>query len=400
MKKLTIVIVSYNVRYYAEQCIRSVLKAVEGVDAEIWVVDNHSRDDSVAYLHERFPEITIVSVNHNLGFSRANNRAIGQTESEYLLLLNPDTIVGEQTIKDTLNFMDKHPDAGGAGVKMLTSTGEKAKESRRGIPSPITAFYKMCGLCSRYPKHPKFGKYYMCGMPWDVEGEIEIVSGAYFMLRRRALEEVGLLDEDYFMYGEDIDLSYRLLKGGWKNWYIPTSILHYKGESTQKTSFRYVHVFYDSMLIFLRKHFRHLSFFILLPLKLAVWFKAFITLLSLVPSMIRKMLGFNIVRKEEQPEYLFISQQANMGKCQKLARVKGLQAQFVEGCSQSLPDGHLSIEMMAPKKSLLYVVYDISAYTMQDIFSIMERSANDNVRLGTFNPENNVLITDQEVLYE
>ena len=241
--KLSVIIVSYKVRFYIEQSLRSLLRAVDGIDTEIFVVDNHSDDGSVEFISERFPDVNVIDSSRNLGFSRANNLAMRQCEGEYILLLNPDTIVAETTIRDVLNFMDTHPKAGGAGVMMLKDNGEKAMESRRGIPTPMTSFYKMSGLCGRYPMSHRFGHYYMSYLPWDKPERIEIVSGAFFMLRHAAINKVGMLDEDFFMYGEDIDLSYRLLKGGYENWYIPAPILHYKGESTHKSSFRYVHVF-------------------------------------------------------------------------------------------------------------------------------------------------------------
>jgi GT2 family glycosyltransferase len=236
--KLTVIIVSYNVRHYVEQCLNSLYRALNGIEAEIYVVDNHSRDDTVEALTRSYPDVNLVASNHNLGFARANNIAVKQSESEYVLLINPDTFVGEGVISECLKFMDEHADAGALGVRMIDSNGNVAQESRRGLPTPMTAFYKMCGLCKRFPKNTRFGKYYMGYLPWDKPVEIEVVSGAFFMMRRASLEKVGLLDEDFFMYGEDIDLSYRLLKAGLHNWYYPATILHYKGESTQKSSFR------------------------------------------------------------------------------------------------------------------------------------------------------------------
>ena len=225
--KLTVVIVNYNVCYYLEQCLLSVQKALEGIEGEIYVVDNHSKDGSVAYLSARFPAVHFIDSNHNLGFARANNIAIRQSCGEYVLLLNPDTIVGEHTLSDVLQFMDAHPQAGGAGVMMHNTDGSRANESRRAIPTPMVSFRKMLGFSSRY---------YMSHLPWDKPGRIEVISGAFCMLRRRALDQVGLLDEDFFMYGEDIDLSYRLLKGGFENWYIPSPILHYKGGRSSRLS--------------------------------------------------------------------------------------------------------------------------------------------------------------------
>ena len=269
MNKLSIVIVSYNVRSYLEQCLQSVQKALEGIEGEVWVVDNQSQDDSVEVLRRDYPWVRLIANTENMGFARANNLAIRQSQSDYVLLLNPDTVVGEQTLRGVLQFMDAHPEAGGAGVMMHNEDGTVAPESRRGLPTPWVAGLKMLGFTKRY---------YMSHLPWDQPGRIDVIRGAVCMLRRKALDQVGLLDEDFFMYGEDIDLSYRLLKGGWQNWYLPYPIIHFKGKSTQKSDYRYVHIFYQAMLIFFRKHYGHLSFFFTMPVKIAIYFRAAIAL--------------------------------------------------------------------------------------------------------------------------
>lgn len=273
MNKLSIIIVSYNVRSYLEQCLQSVQRALAGIEGEVWVVDNDSHDDTVSVLRSDYPWVRLVVNSENLGFARANNIAIRQSQSEYVLLLNPDTVVEESTLRGVLAFMDAHPEVGGAGVMMHNEDGTVAPESRRGLPTPWVAAQKMLGFTNRY---------YMSHLPWDRPGRIDVISGAFCMLRRKALDQVGLLDEDFFMYGEDIDLSYRLLKGGWQNWYLPLSIIHYKGKSTQKTEFRYVHIFYQAMLIFFRKHYSHLSFLYAIPVKIAIYFRAFIALIDIL----------------------------------------------------------------------------------------------------------------------
>ena len=255
--KLSVVIVNYNVKHYLWQCVHAVMSATKGMDADVWVVDNASTDGSETYLTSSFPQLHWVGNTENVGFARANNQAIRLSAAQYVLLLNPDTIVGEEVLRQAVAFMDAHPEAGGLGVQMLNRDGSFARESRRGVPTPLTAFYKMTGLSTLFPKSPRFGRYYMQYLDVNEAAQIEIISGAFCMLRREALDQVGLLDEDYFMYGEDIDLSYRLLQGGWQNWYAPLNILHYKGESTQKTSFRYVQNFYNVMLIFFNKHLAH-----------------------------------------------------------------------------------------------------------------------------------------------
>ena len=281
-KKICIVIVSYNVCQLLDECLQSVKRALQGIDGEIYVVDNLSTDGTVETLQPRHPDVHFIANKQNVGFACANNQAIRCTDSEYVLLLNPDTVVYENTLRGVLDFMDQHPEAGGAGVRMLTREGKPAPESRRAIPTPWVAMLKMLGATRRY---------YMSHLSWDEPGRIEVVSGAYCMLRRKALDEVGLLDEDFFMYGEDIDLSYRLLKGGWQNWYLPLDIVHYKGESTQKSSFRYVHVFYQAMLIFFRKHYSHLSFIFSLPIKTAIYFRALVALLRMLGNRLSNFVN-------------------------------------------------------------------------------------------------------------
>ena len=288
-KKISIVIVSYNVSKLLDECLQSVARALQGIDGEVFVVDNHSKDNTLTMLKEKHPEVRVIANEVNVGFSRANNQAIRLSEAEYVLLLNPDTVVYENTLHGVLDFMDQHPQAGGAGVRMLTREGHRAPESRRSIPTPWVAMLKMLGATRRY---------YMSHLSWDEPGQIEAVSGAFFLVRRKALDQVGLLDEDYFMYGEDIDLSYRLLKGGWQNWYLPYDIIHYKGESTQKSSFRYVHTFYQAMLIFFRKHYGHLSFFLSLPIKVAIYFRASLALIQMMMDRLRRFVNPNEKKKK------------------------------------------------------------------------------------------------------
>ena len=271
--KLSVVIVSYNVRSYLEQCLQSVQKALKGIEGEVFVVDNHSDDDSVETVRNHYPWVTLIENQENLGFAKANNQAIRQSQAEYVLLLNPDTVVAEDTLRGVITFMDEHPKAGGAGVMMCYEDGSRAPESRRALPTPWVAALKMLGFTKRY---------YMSHLPWDQPCRIEVVSGAFCLLRHEALNAVGLLDEDFFMYGEDIDLSYRLLKGEWENWYLPYSIIHYKGRSTQKSDYRYVHVFYQAMLIFFQKHYSHLSMVYTVPVKMAIYFRALIALTDIL----------------------------------------------------------------------------------------------------------------------
>lgn len=254
--KLSVVIVNYNVEHFLEQCLKSVQAAVKNIDAEVFIVDNDSVDGSCEMVKEKFPEFTLIESKENLGFSKGNNLAIRKSVGEYVLLLNPDTLVEEDTFTKVCDFMDEHPDAGGLGVNMVDGNGEFLPESKRGLPTPAVAFYKIFGLSSIFPKSKRFGAYHLGHLDKNETHEIEILSGAFMLMRKTALDKVGLLDEKYFMYGEDIDLSYRLLKGGYKNYYFAgTKIIHYKGESTKKGSLNYVKVFYKAMIIFAETHF-------------------------------------------------------------------------------------------------------------------------------------------------
>ena len=229
---------------------------MQGIDGEVWVVDNNSVDGSVEMVSQKFPDIHLIANSKNTGFSVANNQAIKLAKGEYILLLNPDTVVEEDSFSKCIAFMDEHPLAGALGVRMVDGSGNFLPESKRGLPTPEVALYKMFGLNKLFPKSRKFGRYHLGFLPENQVNEVEVLAGAYMFMRRTALEKVGLLDEAFFMYGEDIDLSYRIIKGGYKNYYFPeTSIIHYKGESTKKGSANYVRIFYQAMVIFARKHY-------------------------------------------------------------------------------------------------------------------------------------------------
>lgn len=278
--KLSIVIVNYNVEHFLEQCLHSVFDAIERLEAEVWVVDNNSVDGSLAMVREKFPEVKLIANKENLGFSKANNQAIRQCVGEYVLLLNPDTVVEQGTFEKVVKFMDEHPDAGGLGVKMVDGKGRFLPESKRGLPTPEVAFYKIFGLSKLFSGSKRFGKYHLTYLDNNQIHQVDVLSGAFMLLRNSVLEKIGLLDEDYFMYGEDIDLSYRILKAGYKNYYFPeTRIIHYKGESTKKGSLNYVFVFYNAMIIFAKKHFstKHARLFSLL-IQFAIYLRAGISI--------------------------------------------------------------------------------------------------------------------------
>ena len=254
--ELSIIIVNYNVKYFLEQCLISIRNAVKDIESEIFVVDNNSVDGSVKMVKEKFPEVKLIDNKINVGFSKANNQAILLASGKYVLLINPDTVVEEDTFIKIINFMNVHPEAGGLGVKMIDGKGKFLPESKRGLPTPKVAFYKVFGLSKIFPKSKIFGQYHLGYLDKNKIHSVDILAGAFLFLRKETLDKTGLLDETFFMYGEDIDLSYRIIKAGYKNYYFPeTRIIHYKGESTKKSSINYVFVFYNAMIIFARKHF-------------------------------------------------------------------------------------------------------------------------------------------------
>ena len=373
--KLSVIIVNYNVRYYIEQCINSVERATKDIETEIFVVDNHSTDGSVPYLRRRFGKrIELIESNHNLGFARANNKAIRESTGEYVLLLNPDTFVGEDAIRQVVDFLDAHPKAGGIGVKMHNADGTLARESRRGIPTPFVSMLKMFGFSKRY---------YMSYLSWDEPGRIEVISGAFCMVRRKVLDEVGLLDKDFFMYGEDIGLSYRILKGGYENWFVPANILHYKGESTQKSSFRYVHVFYQAMIIFFRKHYGHLSFLFTIPIQVAIYLRAFIALIGMQNSKMWHSIGLGY-DKDFATQFCFIGSGAMLNECKKLARRKALDATFCK-----------NIEEIGACDVLVFEVDD--KYNYEDVLAYAREHAG-TFEIGTYSRKNHVLITPKVII--
>ncbi|MCF8380235.1 MAG: glycosyltransferase [Bacteroidales bacterium] len=279
---LSIIIVNYNVKYFLEQCLHSVYKAIEHIEAEVFVVDNNSVDGSCSMVTDKFPWVKLIENKVNQGFSKANNQALELASGEFCLLLNPDTLVEEDTFLKCLNFMRNHKDAGALGVHMIDGRGNFLPESKRSLPTPSVAFYKIFGLSRVFPRSKLFSKYHLGNLSKDENHSVEVLSGAFMFIRSLVLKKTGYLDENFFMYGEDIDLSYRIILEGYKNYYFSeTSIIHYKGESTKKSSVNYVLVFYNAMIIFARKHFtkKNARYFSIL-INMAIYFRAGLSILK------------------------------------------------------------------------------------------------------------------------
>lgn len=280
--ELSVVIVNYNVKYFLEQCLISVFKSGKGIELEVFVVDNASADGSCQMLKQRFPEVKLIENSKNVGFSTANNQAIRQAKGKYILLLNPDTIVEEDTFSKCIQFMDSHSNAGSMTVKMIDGKGKYLPESKRALPTPMVSFYKIFGFTRLFPRSKTFARYYLGHLDENKTNKIEILPGAYMFIRKDVLDRIGLFDESFFMYGEDIDLSYRITKAGFENYYYPeTRIIHYKGESTKKGSINYVLVFYKAMVLFAQKHFTQKNARIYMTVVfMAIYLRAFLSILK------------------------------------------------------------------------------------------------------------------------
>ncbi len=256
---LSIVIVSYNTVDLLRDCLSSVIQNTENIEYEIWVVDNQSKDGSADMVESEFPQVKLIRNSVNGGFSQANNLAIRQCRSsKYVLILNPDTIVPKGTLAECVDFMEKDGEIGCLGCKVVKVDGTLDKACKRGFPSPWNSLCYLMKLDKLFPNNKKFGGYNATFIHEDEESEIDSLVGAFMMLRKGAIEQVGLLDETFFMYGEDIDWCYRIKEAGWKNYYHPkVRIVHYKGESSKKQSTRMIGEFHKSMFIFYNKHYKN-----------------------------------------------------------------------------------------------------------------------------------------------
>ncbi len=254
--QLSIIIVNYNVKFFLEHCLLSVLKACKEINAEIIVVDNNSTDGSKEYLTPKFPAVKFIWNEINVGFAKANNNVVSLAEGDYILFLNPDTILPEDCFKKCLSFFEKNKDCGALGVRMMDGSGAFLKESKRCLPTPSAGLLKMINLTNAFPSSSVFAKYYAGHLPEKENNKVEVLAGAFMMLSKKAIKITGGFDDSFFMYGEDIDLSYRIIKGNLQNYYLgAVTILHFKGESTQKQNEAYIKHFYGAMKLFIDKHY-------------------------------------------------------------------------------------------------------------------------------------------------
>jgi hypothetical protein len=279
---LSVIIVSYNVRDFLEQCLFSLASALEGIRHEVWVVDNASTDGSAAMVRRRFPWVKLLENRENLGFARANNQALREAAGRFICLLNPDTLVKKDVFERLLTFMREHPEVGMVGCKILNPDGSLQLACRRSFPTPWVAFTRLVGLSYLFPRSRLFGRYNLTYLDPDEVHEVEAVSGSFMLFRREAFEEVGLLDESFFMYGEDLDYCYRFRTAGWKIFYVPTTqVVHFKGESWKRSELDRLRHFYQAMRLFVRKHFhRRYGILVVWGLTLAIWIRAALSVLG------------------------------------------------------------------------------------------------------------------------
>lgn len=251
---VSVIIVSYEVKYFLEQCLASVMKSLIPIKGEVWVIDNASTDGTISYLEEKYSTVHFIRNKENVGFAKANNQVLPFISGKYVHYLNPDTILPEDFYVKSIHFFESHPQAGAIGVKMIDGSGNYLKESKRGYPNYWSTFCKMSGICKLFPHSKMFSGYYQGFLPKDKSNQVSVLSGASMMITKKVIDKTGAFDERFFMYAEDIDLSIRILQNGYEVWYYPEiTMIHFKGESTRKNT-QNRRIFYHTMIDFVKKY--------------------------------------------------------------------------------------------------------------------------------------------------
>lgn len=382
---VSVIIVNYRVKYFLEQTLLSVQEALEGVSGEIVVVDNHSGDDSMEFIKARFPHVVTIENKRNVGFSRANNMGIKKAQGRYTLILNPDTIIGKNTVSDCIAWMDSHSDCGAIGVKMLDGNGNFLPESKRSLPTPWVSFCKIFGLSALMPHSRLFARYRLLYLSKDKPHRVDILSGAFIFAKSEALKAVGGFDKDFFMYGEDIDLSYRLTKQGYSNYYVPTTIIHYKGESTKKDSIKYVRIFYQAMIIFFNKHYPNYSGIASFLIRAGVWTRASLSALNRIVSRLigsRKRL-----RHPGTPATCCVVSHAGDEVARRAVQSGLAQAEAIKHVSGS------EIDILLRNSSNVDVIWDNRDFSYAEIIERIERYCRSDVRFHIYSGENDIIIS-------
>jgi GT2 family glycosyltransferase len=348
--QISVVILNYNVRFFLEQCVISVEKALQNIEGEIIVVDNNSPDDSCAMMKQRFPHIKLIENKENSGFPKGNNMGVVEAKGAYLCILNPDTVVAEDTFEKLLVFAQTKTDLGIVGCKLVDGTGHFLPESKRGVPTPFVAITKMSGIYKLFPKIAAFGKYYAQHLSENQTGKVEVLVGAFMFMKLDFYRELGGFDEAFFMYGEDIDLSYRSIKSGKSNYYFSeTSVIHYKGESTVK-DIKYLQSFKSAMELFYKKHF-----------KVSIVFKSFMNFGAFVFSTIKMNQTSGFTKKIDA--YLLFSNSQN----QKV-KVENLLGKKVTLIDSTHKNG-----LNSPTDQSIEIIFDNNVWSFKSIIDFMER---------------------------
>lgn len=363
--QLSVVILNYNVRYFLEQCVLSVQEAISGLDAEIIVVDNNSSDDSCLMMKTRFPEVKLIENKENFGFPKGNNIAVNQAGGKYICILNPDTVVAEDTFTKILAFAEAKQDLGIVGCKLIDGTGSFLPESKRGIPTPWVAFTKIFGLYKIFPKSNLFNRYYAQHLNESQTGKVEILVGAFMLLEKDLYQKLNGFDENCFMYADDIDLSYRTLEMNRNNYYFhETTVLHYKGESTVKDEL-YMKRFQDAMNFFYQKHFKK-SWFFSFFIKIGTWFFSFIKMFQGKP------------KEKPLPEsYILYSENTNLTK--KLASILENKVRFLDFKKEKMVNSSL---ILKGKKT--EIILDNHYVSFKKCINIIETLKDKNITFKIF----------------
>ncbi|WP_293873137.1 glycosyltransferase family 2 protein [Flavobacterium sp.] len=360
--QLSVIILNYNVRYFLELCVLSVQKAVQNLDAEIIVIDNNSSDDSCAMMKQRFQNIKLIENNDNFGFPKGNNIAVAAAKGEYICILNPDTVVAEDTFEKVLAFAKSKTELGIVGCKLIDGTGNFLLESKRGIPTPWVAITKIFGLYKIFPNISSFNKYYAQHLDENQTGKVDILVGAFMVMKRDLYNELGGFDENCFMYSDDIDLSYRSLQKGKSNYYFhETTVIHYKGESTVRDK-NYIKHFRKAMQFFYNKHFRK----------------------SIVFDFVMKCGSFifSVVKKNQQKNRIFSIDET-------ILFTKGSSSTFASSVDiiySRFDDFRINSTISCE------IIFDTTCFTYKEIISFMEKSKSVTVTFKNFLPSSNVVI--------
>ena len=380
MKRITTVIVNYRLKYFLEQTLLSVEEAYTEVDGRTIVIDNNSGDDSIDFLEERFPSVTFIRNKENVGFARANNQGFEMADTEFILVLNPDTIIGSNTLKDAVKWMDEHPECGAVGVKMIDGNGQFLPESKRSFPSTWNSFCKLFGLSSIFPKSRVFARYHLRFLHEDSPHEVPVLAGAFMLLRTELTKKVGGFDEDFFMYGEDMDLSYRMITDGMVNYYLPIPIIHYKGECTKTESLNYVKIFYEAMHIFYRKHYPRSSWMNKIVVKAAIIFRMCI---SVIKTKILNPITSLFKRKAKACDTYIVSRRPNN-------IIEILEA---EGFSSNNIFKVQTINDIASLKKCANIILDDRDMNYQTIINTIQEYHKQNRYFHIFSSRNSIIIS-------